>query len=223
MGLRSERCGAFTRKQRERFAFTLFELLIVIGIISLLLITVLPAVNSLSKSGGRKGAISNLTIIIEQARSLALSDARNTYVAFTGDVSLSEYTYRSYAVFEDDATGVAHAIQVTKWQKLPTGISFRAQNEKTGTGTCLTSTSNNVTADFDFPPGAAKITCRYLGFDPTGSVIQPTSTAPMRLVIFEGLVKSGSEIATAREGSQEPVRDEIQVGRYNGRAKYVVR
>jgi competence protein ComGC len=53
------------------FAFTLLELLVVI---SLLLVAVIPAVNSLSKSSGRKGAISNLTTVIEQARSLALSE-----------------------------------------------------------------------------------------------------------------------------------------------------
>jgi hypothetical protein len=45
----------------------------------------------------------------------------------------------------------------------------------------------------------------------------------MRLVVFEGLVRSGSEIVTGREASSEPTREEVQIGRFNGRAKYVVR
>jgi hypothetical protein len=191
---------------------------------------VIPAVNSLSKSSGRKGAISNLTTVIEQARSLALSDSRTTYVAFAAElpptipISVSEdYSYRAYAVFEDGATGTPHSIQVTKWQKLPTGISFRNQNETSGTGTCLTSTSNSTTAAFTFSPTGSTITSPYIAFDSTGSVVQPTSAAPMRLVIFEGFVRTGTEVPTARDSSQQPVRDEIQIGRYNGRAKYVVR
>ena len=210
-------------------AFTLIELMVVIGIISIMLVAIVPVVSSLSKSSGRKGAISNLTVIIEQARSLALSDSRNAYVAFAGPLPanaaptlVDEYSYRSYAVFEDDATGVPHAIQVTKWQKLPSGISFRNQNESAGTGTCLTSVTNSTTAAFSFSPTGATITCPYIEFDSTGSVVQPTSVAPMRLVVFEGSVRGGNEVATAHDSSQQPVRDEIQIGRFNGRAKYVV-
>ena len=103
------------------------------GIIGIMLVAIIPAVSSLSKSSGRKSGISNLTILVEQARSLALSDSRNTYVAFTTALPsgalptvIDDYSYRSYAVFEDDALGAPHAIQVTKWQKLPPGISFRS-------------------------------------------------------------------------------------------------
>ena len=211
-------------------AFTLIELLVVIGIISVLLVAVIPAVNSLSKSSGRKSAISNLTVIIEQARALALSDSRNTYVAFVAALPTTapptvteDYSYRAYAVFEDDAVGVARAIQVTKWQKLPVGISFRNQNEPSGVGTCLTSVNNSTTATFAFSPIGGTITCPYIQFDSTGSVVQPTSVAPMRLVIFEGFVRAGSEVATAQDSTQQPVRDEIEIGRFNGRAKYVLR
>lgn len=226
------RTRAFTLPQvHERHsAFTLIELLVVIGIIAIMLVAVIPAVTSLSKSSGRKSGISNLSIMIEQARSLALSDSRNTYVAFAttppagaSPAVIDDYSYRAYAVFEDDAAGMPHAIQVTKWQKLPPGISFRSQDESSGPGTCLTSTTNNTTSAFNFAPTSGTITCPYLQFDSTGSVVQPTSAAPMRLVIFEGFVRSGTEVPTAREASQQPVRDEIEIGRFNGRARYVVR
>ncbi|MEO5720647.1 MAG: type II secretion system protein [Chthoniobacterales bacterium] len=216
-------------RERTR-AFTLIELLVVIGIIAIMLVALIPAVNSLSKSSGRKGAISNLTTIIEQARSLALADARSTYVAFATTLPGSpspaisdEYSYRAYAVFKDNANGAPHAIQVTKWQKLPEGISFRSQAELTGPGTCLTSDANTATTPFAFAPTAGTITAPYLQFDSTGSIVHPTSAAPMRLIIFEGLVRDGNEVATAQDSSQQPVRDEVAIGRFNGRAKYVVR
>jgi len=200
------------------------------GIISILLVALVPAVNSLSKSSGRKAAISNLTVIIEQARSLALSDSRNVYVAFISNLPTSasasiinDYSYRAYAVFEDDAAGNAHSLQVTKWQKLPAGISFRNQNESSGSGTCLTSAANTITAAFTFTPIGSTTVCPYIEFDSTGAIAQPSTAAPMRLVVFEGFVRSGSEVATARESTQEPIRDEIEIGRFNGRAKYVVR
>ena len=67
-----ERSRAFIVKQRERSgAFTLLELLVVVGIVSLLLVAVIPAVTSLSKSSGGKAAVSNLMNALEQARSLA--------------------------------------------------------------------------------------------------------------------------------------------------------
>ncbi|MEP6810802.1 MAG: type II secretion system protein, partial [Chthoniobacterales bacterium] len=223
------RSRAFTLpqlRQRSR-AFTLVELLVVIGIIAVLLAALVPAVTSLSKSKGRKGALGNLATVIEQGRALALADSRNTYIAFAtiiqnaGTSVTDEYSYRSYAVFEDDAAGIPHNVQVTKWQKLPRGISFRSQNEPSGAGTSLTSNSNPSTAAFIFSPTAGTITCPYLQFDPLGSVAEPTSAAPMRLVIFEGSVNAGTETPTARDSSQQPVRDEISVGRYNGRAQYV--
>ena len=45
----------------------------------------------------------------------------------------------------------------------------------------------------------------------------------MRLVVFEGSVIGANELVTARESTGDPVRDEIQVERFTGRAKYVVR
>ncbi len=216
-------------RRSEQDAFTLIELLVVIGILAILFVAVLPVVNSLSKSSGRKGAISNITSIIEQGRSLALTDARNTYVAFATALPgsappqmIQEYSYRAYAVFEDDATG-STKLQVTRWQKLPTGISFRNQNESSGTGTCLTSANNTTTVTFSFPPLGSTIDCPYLEFDSTGAIIQPATVSPMRIVIFEGNVNGGNESPTARESTGEPVRDEVQVEKFTGRAKYVTR
>jgi prepilin-type N-terminal cleavage/methylation domain-containing protein len=222
------------RVPARRKAFTLIELMVVIGVIALLLVLLAPTIGSLSKSTGRRGAVSNLTSIIEQTRALALSQSRTAYVAFVGEMPpnappavVRDYAYRAFAVFQDSA-GAGKA-QVTKWQKLPEGISFRAEPEAaaagTPVGTSITATTNSATTLFPFAPlgSGQSIECRYIAFDATGTVIEPPVSAPLRLVIFEGRVNNAVEQPTARDADQQPVRDEIQIGRYNGRAKVVVR
>jgi prepilin-type N-terminal cleavage/methylation domain-containing protein len=225
------------RSTLNRSSFTLLELLVVMAIIAVLFVALKPVVNSLSKSSGRKGAINSLTSTIEQARSLALTDARNTYVVFAallpGSATpgmIQDYSFRSYAIFEDNASG-AGTVQITKWQRLPIGISFRSVNEPpdangNSIGTCLTSTSNTTTAPFSFPPlgSTSTLTCPYIEFDATGGVVQPATASPMRIIVFEGKVDtSANEMPTARESSGDPVRDEIQIERFTGRTKYVIR
>jgi type II secretory pathway pseudopilin PulG len=213
----------------------LIELMVVIGVIAVLMVLLAPTIGALSKSTGRRGAVSNLTSIIEQTRSLALAQSRNAYIAFAGEMPPNaapavarDYAFRAFAVFQDTASGAAK-VQVTKWQKLPEGISFRAEPEPAAAGspvgTSITATTNSAKSFFPFAPlgPAATLECRYMAFDSTGTIVEPPVAAPLRLVIFEGLVNAEVEQPTARDSTQQPVRDEIQIGRYNGRAKLVVR
>src|SRR5205814_179682 len=63
---------------RGRFrAFTLIEMLVVLGMIVILLSALVPAVTSLSKANGRKAAMANLLGGIEQAR----AEANNTSIS----------------------------------------------------------------------------------------------------------------------------------------------
>jgi prepilin-type N-terminal cleavage/methylation domain-containing protein len=70
---------AFTLPERRgRHAFTLLELLVVIGVISLLMVLVVPAVSNLKGSGDLTNAAYTISGALEQARSHALGN--NTYV-----------------------------------------------------------------------------------------------------------------------------------------------
>ena len=84
---RLERNTAFTlaRPRGRQGAFTLVEMLVVIVIISILLVAVIPAVNSLSKSSGGKAAVSNFMNVVEQARTLAITSGNATYVVFADE------------------------------------------------------------------------------------------------------------------------------------------
>src|SRR5690349_3780981 len=76
-------CGGKRRPSLHvRNAFTLLEMLVVMGIIVLLLVALIPAVGPLSKSSGRKGAVNTVLGTIEQARAQAIKSGRPTYVVF---------------------------------------------------------------------------------------------------------------------------------------------
>src|SRR5207247_1827411 len=117
---------------RGRFrAFTLVEMLVVLGMIVILLSAIVPAVTSLSKANGRKAAMANLLGGIEQARAEAINTSQATYVVFptfgagTAQSTLDRYNYKSYAIFEDNANP-GSVKQVTPWKALPTGVALRA-------------------------------------------------------------------------------------------------
>ena len=193
-------------------AFTLLELLVVIGIISLLLVAVIPAVNSLSKSSGRKGAISNLLGAIEQARIQAVKDGQATYVVFptlsagTSQSIVDQYHYRSYAVFEDDPANPTQPKQLTPWKKLPTGISLRSQ----------ISAAPWTTASFPFAPIGTAQTFPYLKFNSAGEVESPVpATGPVLLSIFEGHVNGTSETLSTKI----IITETISIARLTGRAE----
>src|SRR5438093_8880429 len=113
-------------------AFTLVEMLVVLGMIVILLSAMIPAVTSLSKANGRKAAMANLLGGIEQARAEAINTSQATYVVFpafgagTAQSTLDRYNYKSYAIFEDNAANPGSVKQVTPWKALPTGVALRA-------------------------------------------------------------------------------------------------
>src|SRR5437762_14120919 len=131
---RNQFASAFTLAPalRGRFrAFTLVEMLVVLGMIVILLSAVLPTVTSLSKANGRKAAMANLLGGIEQARAEAIKSGQAAYVVFPTFASgaqstLDRYNFRSYAIFEDDAANPGSVKQLTAWKSFPIGVALRA-------------------------------------------------------------------------------------------------
>lgn len=200
-------------------AFSLLELMVVIGILSVLLVAVIPAVNSLSKSGGRKAAVSNLLGAIEQARSLAIKNGRATYVVFpdalpasADSVATQKYVNRSYAIFEEDPANAGTPKQVTNWQTLPTGISLR--------GGSLNYLANTISFPFTPVSSTASAPFPFLKFSAQGEVDPSTTrsaadtTGSIQFGIFEGSVEGGAD----RDTSAGKFSESIEVARLTGRA-----
>ncbi|MFL6515580.1 MAG: Tfp pilus assembly protein FimT/FimU [Chthoniobacterales bacterium] len=205
------------RQELRRSAFTLMELLVVMAIIAILLVAIVPAVTSLSKSSGRKAAMNNLMGAIDQARSLAIKDGESTYVAFAdrlpkgSSTNLSDrYSYRSYAIFEDDAANPGSLKQIVAWRTLPVGISFRS-----GSLGYLAKTKA-----FPFTPGGAGVTSSFpfLQFTANGEIdpaCTPSAvTGTVQIAVFEGFVdpKNGERDTNASKPTET-----VAVNRLTGR------
>src|SRR5258705_7612441 len=107
-------------------AFTLVEMLVVLGMIVILLSAIVPAVTSLSKANGRKAAMANLLGGIEQARAEAINTSRATYVVFptfggaAAQSTLDRYNYKAYPIFEDNCANPGSRNQRTACERAAT-------------------------------------------------------------------------------------------------------
>jgi prepilin-type N-terminal cleavage/methylation domain-containing protein len=208
-------------------AFTLLEMLVVIGIIAVLAVALIPAVSSLSKSNARKGTIGLLLGVFEQARGIAIKDGRATYVVFpaqypagtsaTTDPNLiSRYFYHSVAIFEDDTNDPPNRLQVTEWKVFPTGVSIRSEISYS------TSTAQWSGTTFNFTPTQSSATFPFLKYNSNGQVESPSPTptpAPdgsIPLRVFEGSVSGTFEHPTNPKNFDELIR----ISPVSGRAVY---
>jgi len=211
---------------RGRFrAFTLVEMLVVLGMIVILLSAIVPAVTSLSKANGRKAAMANLLGGIEQARAEAINTSQATYVVFptfgagTTQSSLDRYNYKSYAIFEDNAASPGSVKQVTPWKALPTGVALRAAGTAALTN-LADPASLNPAPTFSFTPDTGTTPAfRCFKFNSNGEVEAPATN--VLLGVFEGYVSNGTEVVTSgKDANGNPAAVEyIAVAQFTGRAE----
>lgn len=215
-----------TRHCSSSNAFTLLELMVVIGIIAIMLVALIPAVNSLTKSSGRKAAISSLLGAAEQARANAIKTGRATYLVFptfTGGTAATRerYHYRAFGIFEDDPGGTGTPKQLTNWNTLPTGVTVRAKTGAPGSLTDLPDAASlTPAATFTFTPEPNATAVFYcIKFSSNGEVESPANN--VTLTVIEGHVNGTTEVVTsAKDLSGEPAaRDSLRIAHLTGRAE----
>ena len=196
--------------RRRPAAFTLVELLAVVGIMGLLAAVAVPALKGLTGSGGRKQALSQLMGALEIARNTAISTGTNAAVIFPDSSfgSGEAYKYRSMAVVAWNATNAATpATMVGSWIVLPQGIalfpnSISALPQGTNISVRILTSSN--TASF-----------RAIRFQSDGALDENQSPLPTNgIAYFEGTVTGTTTNPTSKMTNFETVR----VTRYTGRA-----
>src|SRR5437763_9904270 len=209
---------------RGRFrAFTLVEMLVVLGMIVILLSAIIPAVTSLSKANGRKAAMANLLGGIEQARAEAINTSQASYVVFptfgagTTQSTLDRYNFKSYAIFEDNAANPGSVKQITPWKALPTGVALRAAGTA-ALANLADPASLNPAPTFGFTPDTGTTPAfRCLKFNLNGEVEAPA--ANVLLGVFEGYVGNGIEVETTKDGRGHPSDVVyIAIAQFTGRA-----
>jgi len=192
-------------------AFTLVELLAVVGIMGLLAAVAVPALKGLTGSGGRKQALSQLMGALEIARNTAISTGTNAAVIFPDSTFTSgeAYKYRSMAVVAWNATNSATAAtMVGSWIVLPQGIAFfpnslKTANLPTATNISVRILTTPITASF---PGVV--------FQSDGALDETLTPFPTNgIAFFEGTVTGTTTNGTSKMNNFETVR----LTRYTGR------
>jgi Tfp pilus assembly protein FimT len=192
-------------------AFTLVELLAVVGIMGLLAAVAVPALKGLTGSGGRKQALSQLMGALEIARNTAISSGTNAAVIFPDSTFASgdAYKYRSMAVVAWNTTNTnVQAAMVGSWIVLPQGIallpnSISALPQATNVSVRILTSSN--TGNF-----------RAICFQSDGGLDEGQSSFPTNgIAFFEGTVTGTTTNPTSKMTNFETVR----LTRYTGRAR----
>jgi type II secretory pathway pseudopilin PulG len=197
-------------------AFTLVELLAVVGIMGLLAAVAVPALKGLTGSGGRKQALSQVMGALEIARNTAISTGTNAAVIFPDSTTDSTfggpqnpYRYRSMAVVAWNATNAATpATMVGSWIVLPQGIalfpnSLGSANLPTATNISVRILTTSSTTNFP-----------AIVFQPDGGLFEDLSPKPTNgIAFFEGTVTNTTTNPISKMTNFETVR----LTRYTGR------
>jgi prepilin-type N-terminal cleavage/methylation domain-containing protein len=193
-------------------AFTLVELMAVVGIMGLLAAVAVPALKGLTGSGGRKMALNQVLSALEIARNNAISSGTNSAVIFP-DSSFSQgeaYKYRSMAVINWNATNAGTNTMSGSWITLPQGVAF-VPNSIINLST-LTNVSVRILAT-----SKTLSSVKGIVFQSDGGLAENfynTNLTTKGISYFEGTVTGTTTNPTSRMTNVETVR----ISRYTGRA-----
>jgi type II secretory pathway pseudopilin PulG len=192
-------------------AFTLVELLAVVGIMGLLAAVGVPALKGLTGSGGRKQALSQVMGALEIARNTAISTGTNAAVIFPDSTFASgdAYKYRSMAVVAWNPTNTnLPATMAGSWIVLPQGVAFfpnslKSANLPTAKNISVRILTANNTANFP-----------AIIFQPDGGLSEDYSPLSTNgIAFFEGTVNGTTPNTNSKMTNFETVR----LTKYTGR------
>jgi len=202
----------------RRRAFSLLEMLVVIGIIAIMMSLLVPAIGGFSSTAGRRGAVNIVMNTLEQARVAALESGRPVHVVFYRRVG-TEPDAIMVAREPENNPGSDPLERLTKWIKLPKGVLLHSPPAG------ITILSASLPAGFatrisPSPQVATGETLNIVTFNETGGVDFPTSGR--QLFLSEGVRGSGGDTAIASRKSAQVAGggfEVISISRYTGRVQ----
>jgi Tfp pilus assembly protein FimT len=199
-------------------AFSLVELLAVVGIIAILSVAAVPVMRGLGGSQSSRATAQILVSALEQARTAAILSGTNAYLALPDAQTTTMNAtnrLRTYAILrptadqdannrDDFQTNVTHPgwVLLSKWERLPGDLLFSSNR--------LTSLTNRITpTGVPFPGNASASAMPSIGFTPAGGLTDHTGTNGL---LFASSAKVTNGIAA--------VADRIEISQYSGRVRY---
>lgn len=168
----------------KRSAFTLVELLVVIGIMATLLVLVVPSFTGLGRGQSMRSAVAQLRSTLSLARQWSITRNENTYVIFpsTGNYNPARnvtLALRSYAVWAEKSG------YISEWRYLPPGVIF--DSTEMATNNLFNGTTDRV-FPVSFPSNGSPVSTRYcIAFTPNGRLNQ-TGGRTLQVYLREGWV-----------------------------------
>lgn len=207
------RQGCFAADRSANTAFTLIEMLIVIGIIAMLSALTLPALQGLVGVSGVRGGVNTVLAALDQARAAAIENGCDAYVGFppsdftiAGDPGVA---FSSVIVFRgqrpDEPPNTFKPI--TRWVRLPAGVLVRSTNMT------LTNAAPSVVASIPKLAGSA-VEPLVIRYDRFGRVDRASVQTNGALIIGEGFVAGGQP---QWKGTNTNSTERLAVQRLTGR------
>jgi hypothetical protein len=158
-------------------------MLAVLGVISVLMAAILPAVRGMNRSSGRVAAVGEIMGLMEQARSLALAQGRPAYLVISDHTAPEEHASRAAAIYLEAEDPGDYPALVARWRALPVSYRFLNSPEIPSLFTAPLESAQTGTPRFRLPGESALRTLPYLKFTPTGGLAHPAESKYARLFI----------------------------------------
>jgi len=209
--------------------FSLIELLVVMGIISILLVAAFPIFVNNSNSA-RNASREIIKGYLQQARAHAIATGNATALAIptlATDPALGaraaslvevENTSGAYIpIKEKDATGnpTNNDRLIQRFGKLSGNFHFLSSSDVT----VQQPTVMEKGAEIQVASKGRSFSCRAIIFSPNGQIVQPPSGTPIAIAIGQAAKRNGALVMTDKKDGQ-PVFDLLQVNRLTGRARF---
>ncbi len=179
------------QNRRDARAFTIVELLIVVGIMSVLVALALPAFQGIGRGTALRTSMADLKATVSMARQWAITHREDTFVLFPdqylnygSDRASVDKAYRAFSVYASSAG------YLRDWSYLPPGILFDS-----GTGSVVNVFSDgvNTTNSLPFLSGSQSVNCIW--FLPNGR-LKGGSGTPVEIRLTEGFVDVNTAAGT---------------------------
>ena len=217
---------AIRYKQATRYrarGFSLMELLVVMGIISLLLIAAFPIFINNSNSA-RNASREIIKGHLQQARAHAIATGNATALAIPVLGSGPVLGARAVSLVEvENSTGEYVSIKdeqgkgrlLQRFGKLSGNFYFLSSSQVSAAQPTVLETGENLQVSFN----GRDFDCQAIIFAPNGQIVQPPSGTPIAIAIGQATKRGSSLELTDRTGGQ-PGYDLLQINRLTGRARF---